>query len=169
MRGLFLLIICLSFSEALFSQKQLVILKNGHVQAAFREGEYIRFVLKKKHKHAEGHIVELSDFSMITSNDTIQFKDILKINIKKHRGPAHWSGGVGGLLFLGGLIYLSVDQLNVLINVNGQDDKPAQWIVPLSISAVGAALVFIRPKYKRLNGIRYLQTVDYKSPFFQRQ
>ena len=168
MRLLILFISCLSFSNLLFSQKQLILFKNGHVQASFKEGEYIRFVLRKNHRHAEGHIVELSDFSMITSNDTVQFKDILKINIKKHRGPAQWGNGIGGLMFVGGLLYLTIDQLNVLINVNAQDDKPAQWLVPLTISTVGGAMVFIRPKYKRMNGIRYLQTVDYTSPFYQR-
>jgi len=149
-----------------FAQKQLVVLKNVRVQAAFKEGEYLRMVLKKKHRHAEGHIIELYDFFMITSNDTIQFKDILKINIKKHRGPVRWKNGVGGLLFLGGLLYLTIDQLNVAIGINSSA-SPEEVYIPLAVSGVGAAMVFIRPKYKRLNGIQYLQTVDYRSPFYQ--
>ena len=153
-------------STHLFSQKQLIILKNGHVQARFTEGQYLRCVLKKNHRHTEGHIIELYDFYMITSSDTIQFKDILKVNIKKNRGPAKWSSGVGGLLFLGGLIYLSVDQLNVAIGINAAS-TPAEFYVPLMISGVGAAMIFIRPKYKRINGIQYLHTIDYRSPFYQ--
>ena len=157
----------LFLSISAHSQKQLVVLKNGQVQAAFKEGEYLRFVMKKNHRHAEGHIIELYDFYMITSNDTVQFKDILKIDIKKHRGPAGWNKGIGGLLFLGGIIYLAVDQLNVAIGVNSSS-SPEEVYVPLAVSAVGAAMVFIRPKYKRLNGIQYLQTVDYRSPFYQK-
>lgn len=59
-----------------FSQKQLVLLHRGDIVARFGEGQYIRLILKKNHRHTEGHIVELYDFSMITSSDTIQFKDI---------------------------------------------------------------------------------------------
>jgi len=154
-------------SMASFSQKQLVVLKNGKVRASFQEGTYIRFVLKKNHRHTEGHIVELNDFSMITSNDTVRFKDIYKINIKKHRGPAR-ATGIGGLLFLGGIVYLAVDQLNVASGINAQNDTPAEWIVPIAAIGVGAAMIFIRPKYLKLNGVQYLQTVDYTSPFYQR-
>lgn len=163
----FFAVCLLCSSNFTFSQKQLVIMKNGHVRAAFKEGEYIRFVLKKDHRHAEGHIVELYDFYMITSNDTVKFKDIHKINIKKHRGPARTSSGIGGLLFLGGIVYLAVDQLNVASGINAQNDTPAEWIVPIAAIGVGAAMIFIRPKYMKINGIQYLQTVDYNSPFYQ--
>lgn len=158
------ILFCLS--THLFSQKQLIILKNGHVQARFTEGQYLKCVLKENHRHTEGHIIELYDFYMITSSDTIPFKDILKVNIKKNRGPARWNSGVGGLLFIGGLIYLGVDQLNVAIGINAAS-TPAEFYVPLMISGVGAAMVFIRPKYKRINGIQYLHTIDYRSPFYQ--
>src|ERR1043165_5453064 len=128
----------------LYSQKQLLIIKKGKVRAHFNEGDYMRFVLKKKHRHAEGHIIELYDFHMITSYDTVQFKDILKVNVKKHRAPARWSGGVGGFLFAGGLVYLAVDQLNVAIGIN-EKSSPAEIYVPLIVSGVGAAMVGIRP------------------------
>lgn len=158
--------ICLS--SGLFAQKQLLIMKKGTVRASFNEGDYIRFVLKKKHRHAEGHIIELYDFHMITSNDTVQFKDILKVNVKKHRGERAWAGRViGGFLLAGGLVYFGVDQGNVALNINAQNDSPFQWIAPLAVSGVGAAMLFIRPKYRRLNGIQYLQTADYRSPFYQ--
>ncbi len=168
-RNIFFLAVCLLCSSNFtFSQRQLVIIKNGHVRASFKEGEYLRFVLKKKHRHTEGHIVELGDFSMITSNDTVMFKDILKINIKKHRGPARTANGIGGVLFLGGIVYMAVDQLNVALGINEQNSTPAEWIVPFAAIGVGAAMIFIRPKYMSITGVQYLQTVDYTSPFYQR-
>lgn len=156
------------FCADAFAQKQLLIMKKGKVNASFNEGDYIRLVLKKKHRHAEGHIIELYDFHMITSNDTVQFKDVLKVNVKKHRGERAWAGRViGGFLLMGGLVYFGVDQGNVALNINAQNDTPFQWIAPLAVSGVGAAMLFIRPKYRRLNGIQYLQTADYRSPFYQ--
>lgn len=157
------------FAVSGFSQKQLVIMKNGQVRASFKEGEYLRFVLKKGHRRAEGHIVELSDFSMITSNDTVNYKEILKINIKKHRGEASWGRRIGGgLLFFGSILYTAIDQANVAYGVNAQNNTPGQWITPLALSGVGAALLFIRPRYARINGIQYLKMVEYTSPFYQR-
>jgi hypothetical protein len=159
----------LLLSTGALAQTQLLIIKKGHVQSHFNEGDYIRYVLKKKHRHAEGHIIELYDFYMITSNDTVQFKDIRKVNIRKHRGERAWAGRViGGFLFAGGLIYFGVDQGNVALNINQQNDTPFQWFAPLAVSGVGAAMLAIRPKYLRLNGIRYLQMADYRSPFFQK-
>lgn len=156
------------FSGGAFAQKQLLIIKKGKVRAYFNEGDYIRFVLKKKHRHAEGHIIELYDFHMITSNDTIQFKDIKKVNIKKHRGQSSWTSRViGGFLLAGGLIYFGVDQGNVALNINAQNDTPFQWITPLAISGVGAALLFVHPKYKRINSVQYIRAVDYRSSFYQ--
>jgi hypothetical protein len=162
------LILFIFIAQASFSQKQLVILRNGVVQASFKEGEYIRFVLRN-HRHAEGHIVELYDFYMITSNDTVQLKDILKMDIRNHRGPRSWTSRVvGGLLLAGGLVYFGVDQGNVALNINSQNTTPVEWVAPLAAAGVGASLLLIRPRYKRLNGIRFLQTVDYTSPFYQR-
>ncbi|GHM99500.1 hypothetical protein WSM22_09900 [Cytophagales bacterium WSM2-2] len=166
MRGIvFFILVFVSLSS--FSQKQLVIMKNGKVVARFTEGEYVRFVLRN-HRHAEGHIVELENFSMITSNDTVKFKDILKVNIKKHRAGGRWSRGVGGTFFIGGLFFLAIGQANAAIGVHSSTLTDEQLFVPLGFSAVGAAMVFIQPKYKRLNGIQYLKTIDYTSPFYQR-
>ena len=155
-------------SISTFGQKQLAVIKNGRVQAAFKEGEYMRMVLKKNHKHVEGHIIELYDFYMITSNDTIQFKDILKVDIRKHRPPISVTRGPQGALFLGGIIFLAVGQINAWIGVHSADLSEAQFYVPASATVLGAAMIFIRPRYKRINGIQYLQTVDYRSPFYQK-
>jgi len=167
MKAFFLVIVSAVLTLPALSQKQLAILKNGHVVASFKEGEYLRYVLRKGHKHVEGHIIELDNFSMITSYDTVKFKDILKIDIRKHRGGPQWNSGVGGTLFLGGILFLGIGQLNAAIGIHSSSLSDQQLYIPLAISAVGAAMVFIRPRYKRINGIQYLQTIDYTSPFYQ--
>ncbi len=158
----------LVLSSNAFSQKQLIVLKRGSVVAHFTEGQYFKCVLRKSHRHTEGHILELSDFSMITSSDTIKFQDIEKIDMRKQRASIGWSSGVGGFMFLGGLLYLGIDQLNAAIGIHSSDLTPAQLYPPVIISAVGAALVFIRPRYKHVGLGYYFRTVDYTSPFYQR-
>src|SRR5882762_9486505 len=109
-RTVLAIIILLPVSHWSSAQKQLVFMRRGEVIARYTEGEVIKCVLKNK-KRTEGFIVELEDFRMVTSNDTINFLSIRKINTRKHR-PVNVRKGVGGLLFLGGILYLGIDQLN---------------------------------------------------------
>jgi hypothetical protein len=155
----------LAFSEITFSQKQLVLIKRGNVIARFAEGQYFRCVLKKSHRKTEGHIIELSDFSMITSSDTIKFQDILKIDIHKHRA-FRWNSGVGGLLFIGGLGYLGLDRLNSSIGIGSSSLDNSVLYTSLIASGVGAAVIFIRPRYQHVHMDYFLHTIDYTSPFY---
>lgn len=148
------------------AQKQLIILRNGKVKARFGEDQYIRLVLKKKHRHAEGHIVELYDSYMITSNDTIQFRDILKINIKKQRSK-NFLNTLGGVSMALGVGYIGLDRLNNITGYNDTQIKQSVWLPSSILAAGGACLLFIRPRYRRINGVNFLQTIDYRSPFFQ--
>ncbi len=151
-----------------FSQKQLIVIKHGTVVARFAEGQYLRCVLKKKHRHTEGHILELNDFSMIASSDTIQFRDIERIDMRKQRGPVRWNSGVGGLLFVSGILYIGLDRLNSGIGVNTSPLDASVLNTSLIMTSVGAALIFIRPKYQRVNSNGFtLHTIDYNSPFYK--
>jgi hypothetical protein len=146
------------------AQKQLVFLKYETVIARFTEGDYFRCVLKNKARK-EGHILELTDFSMITSQaDTINFISIEKIESKKFRGKK--LSGVGGLLFASGLGYIGLDQLNSLYG-STKGDFDGAYITALSISAVGAALLFIKPKYAKVKRGVVMRTVDYRSLYYQ--
>ncbi len=150
------------------SQKQLVMLESGNVVGRYSEGQYFRCVLKKNHRHTEGHIIELHDFSMITSSDTIKFQDILKVDIHKHR-PFRWNSGVGGLLFISGILYFGIDRANAAIGVNSSDLPQYVWVTSSILTGVGAAMIFIRPRYTRVNTGVFLHTVDYTSPYYLRQ
>ncbi|MBS1981130.1 MAG: hypothetical protein OJF59_000388 [Cytophagales bacterium] len=148
------------------AQKQLVLFKNGQIKARFAEGQYIRMVLKKRHRYAEGHIIELNDFSMITSNDTIKFKDILKIDIRRQRGKSTVNV-LGNFLFAGGVLYIGLDRANNLIGYNNTQLSNTVWVPSAILAGAGAVMMLIHPHYARVNGINYLQTIDYKSPFFR--
>ncbi|MBL7847452.1 MAG: hypothetical protein JNL40_08295 [Cyclobacteriaceae bacterium] len=148
-----------------FAQKQLVLLKNGKPVGRFTEGEYIHFIMKDG-SNREGKIVELMEFSVITSNDTVQFNKIHKIGIPKgqRRGIAPL---FGGLLLGAGVTYLTIDLVNSALgyNTSGVD----QDVVKASavMISVGSILFFIRPKYRRVNEGTFLRTVDYKSKFYK--
>ncbi|HWA34867.1 MAG TPA: hypothetical protein VG737_12085 [Cyclobacteriaceae bacterium] len=147
------------------AQKQLVFMRRGAVIARYTEGEEIKCVLKNK-RRTSGFIVELEDFRMITSNDTINFLAISKIDTRKHN-PIDVRKGIGGLLFLGGIVYLSVDQLNAALGYSKPGFDQADWNAVIA-TGVGAAILFIRPKYKKLKQGTIIRAIDHRSPFYLR-
>ncbi len=162
------LALILSFTVSLMShaQKQLVFMRRGEVVARYSQGEEIKCVLKNK-KRTKGFIVELEDFRMITSNDTINFLSISKIDTRKHN-PVDVRKGVGGLLFLGGIVYLSIDQINAALGYSKSGFDQSDWNAVIA-TGVGAAILFIRPKYKKLKPGTIIRAIDYKSPFYRQQ
>ena len=125
-----------------FSQKQLVLVKRESVVLRFTEGEYLRCKLKNKQKK-EGKILELTDTQVITTNDTLSITSIESLSMKGKR-KTDVTRGVGGLLFIGGLGYFAIDQVNSLI-VDGADDFDEKGaVISLSVAAVGAGILFIK-------------------------
>jgi hypothetical protein len=145
------------------AQKQLVFIRHGKVVSRFTIGSPIRLKLKN-HQYKEGRIVELNDFSMVTSNDTIKFQSIAKLH-SKHIHQVRVNSGIGGLLFVGGLGYIAIDQLNASLGYNksGWDQTDQKALVA---AGVGAALLFIRPRYTRLPPGTAIRVVDYTSLFY---
>jgi hypothetical protein len=163
MRFLFV-ILFLSFAHLLSAQKHLIFLKHETVIARFVEGEYFKCVLKNK-KKKQGYILELTEFSMITTAyDTIPFHAIAKVETKKIR--SHRVGGVGGFMLIGGLGYIALDQLNSLIG-STKGEFNSSYITALSVSAAGAALLFIKPKYTKVKRGVVMRTVVYRSLYYR--
>ncbi|MFM9838905.1 MAG: hypothetical protein ACKVOQ_11610 [Cyclobacteriaceae bacterium] len=147
------------------AQKQLVFLQHDNVIARFTEGDRFKFKLKN-HQKKEGFIYELNDFSLITSGlDTIPFLSIDKIRMQK-QGGVNLSQGVGGLLFLGGLLYIAIDQVNSVVgSTKSGFDETDQ--TALALAGVGAAILFIKPKYKRVGRGVAIRTIDYRSLYYK--
>ncbi len=164
MKQSFIVFIFLFSIGSLYGQKQLVLVKRESVVVRFTEGEYLRCKLKNKQKK-EGKILELTDTHIITSNDTLSITSIESLSMKGKR-KTNVTRGIGGLLFIGGLGYFAIDQVNRLI-VDGADDFDEKGaIISLSVAATGAAILFIKRPYKKVYG-HTLKTIDYTSRFYQ--
>jgi hypothetical protein len=146
-----------------FSQKQLIFLKQGNVVARFSEGSYFKCVLKDGTRK-EGVIQQLNEFSMIASFETINFSSIAKMDV---RSQHHFNiqSGIGGLFFLGGIIYLVVDGANKALGytAGGFDSGDAY---ALAFTAAGAAMIFIKPRYLRLTDQVIIRTIDRDSQYY---
>lgn len=164
MKLILIILFWLLVVEPLQAQKQLILVKRTSVVVRFTEGEYLRCKLKNKQKK-EGKILELTDTQIITSNDTLSINSIESLNMKGKR-KVNVTRGIGGLLFIGGLGYFAIDQINRLI-VDGADDFDEKGaVISLSIAATGAAILFIKRPYKKVYG-HTLKTIDYTSRFYE--
>jgi len=157
------LLIC---SVSAVAQKQLILLRNDHVVGRFTEGEYLRVVMKDGSKR-EGVIIELLEFSAVTSNDTVPYNKIDKVGIPKdqRRGIAPL---LGGLMMAVGVTFIGVDALNSATGhtaKGGIDPQIAKTSAVLI--AAGSLLMFIKPKYQRVNNGTFLRTIDYKSRWYK--
>lgn len=149
---------------SLYGQKQLVLVKRESVVVRFTEGEYIRCKLKNKQKR-EGKILELTDTQVITSNDTLAITSIESLYMKGKR-KVNVTRGIGGLLFIGGLGYFAIDQINRLVVDGAEDFDEKGAIISLSVAASGAAILFVKRPYKKVYG-HTLKTIDYTSRFYE--
>lgn len=149
-------------STSSVAQKQLVFIYRGEVIARFTEGDNFKFRMKSGRK-VQGFIVEMSDYSMVTSNDTLQYLSIGRIRGLRR---ARTNKGISGLLFLGGLGYLGIDNLNKALGYNKGSWDNADWTA-LTMAGVGAAMIFIKPKYTRLKPGTIVRSIDYRSPYYK--
>ncbi len=164
-RKYFLCIIIFSVGFPALAQKQVVFIQHGNIIARFTEGDKFKFKLKG-HSWKEGYITELNDFSMVTSAlDTISFLSIEKISIKGQRRRS-FVKTIGGVLMAGGLLYIAIDQANVLYgsSKSGFDESNRGALVT---AGLGALLLFIKPTHKNVTRGVSVRTIDYKSPLYQ--
>ncbi len=148
-----------------YAQKQLVFLKGDHVQLRFTEGDHFLFKLSNG-KKVEGYIAELNDFSLVTSAlDTISFLQIRKVSLRGHRHSTFFKR-FGGLMLAGGLVYIAVDQANVLFGSSKSGFDESNQIA-LGAAGVGTLMLLIKPRYQRVSRGTAIRTIDYKSVYYQ--
>jgi hypothetical protein len=106
----------------------------------------------------------LNEFTIITTNDTLDFIQLGKVRFPQRK--VNVTSGIGGALFVGGILYFALDQINTLF-VDGQKGlDPKVGLISLGLTATGAAMLFIRPKYQNVWKFR-VRTIDYTSPFYR--
>lgn len=160
--------VCLlmAFPFFLAAQKQLALIGGDRSVRNFPERSYINLILKDGRK-VEGQILQLMEFSMITTRDTIPFNKIRKIGIPK--GERKTLVSKLGVAMIGiGIFYVSVDQINRALGYTTNSDGEERVIrTSAFLVATGGILIWIKPKYQRVNAGIFLRTVDYKSPFYK--
>jgi hypothetical protein len=134
------------------STTQLVLLNRERILARYKPGMVITYKLKHYPEFVTSLIIEIRDFSIVTSFDTIPFEKISRISLKgqPHKGITSL---FGSLFFAAGIAYFAVDQINsVIVHGAGYDNDPSVWQPALIM--VGTGLI-LKQIYKRSQRIRY--------------
>ena len=140
-------------------------MNRGNVVDRMEEGGYIRLILKNGIRK-EGSIVELSEFSMITTNDTIPFNTIKKVkHTKKVRG--NLVKDIGYIFIIAGVSYITLDRINHALGYNPGDLQPSVVRTSVILTATGTIILLLQPRYTRVNSGIYLRTIDYKSSMYR--
>jgi hypothetical protein len=145
-------------------QTQLVLLKRETVVARWEVGDLLEFKTKRGEKGL-GRIGELHDFFLVTTAfDTVRYLDLAKVRVHRRVDVTR---GVGGALFMGGILYFLVDQFNAAFIIQNADPiDPAVVRASLTMVALGSALLFLKPRYQPTRG-RLLRKIDSASPFYR--
>ena len=157
------MIALLSAASAASAQKQLIFLKRETVVARYQVGDYFRCKLKNG-TYSEGKIIDLREFTVITTSDTLDFNRLGKVRFPNP--PVNVTSGIGGALFVGGILYLAIDQFNSIFVESHRGLDENVLLSSLALTATGAALLFIKPKYRPAWKYR-IRTIDYTSPFYR--
>jgi hypothetical protein len=133
-------------------QTQLVLLNHQKVLARYRPGSVITYKLKHHTEFMTSLILEVREFSIVTSFDTIPFEKIVRVNLK---GQPHGNFAtlMGTFFFAAGLGYFAVDQINsMVVHGDGYDNDPQVWGPALGLVGGGFLL---KQAYKRTQRVRY--------------
>lgn len=147
---------------SLFSQNQLVLIKNDEVVMRYRAGDDLKYKRKNGEKFS-GFIVEVNDSSIITSNDTVATHQIEKVYFPK----GNFLNVVGGFLVTGGALLFIIDQVNTIV-VEGDKaslDGRVSRITLVSLT-LGLPLMLIKKQAHRVGFKKRLRIVDRESPFY---
>ena len=148
----------------LTAQRQLILLSGDKVVKRFNVLDNFYSVVKGSKKEHWGFLVEIDEYSIITSQDTILLEKIDKVLLP----GKPWLNKVGKSLITIGLLYFSIDQFNnSIIQKNDFSVDATVWKPAAIMVGVGAPLLLFRKKWIRCKYPTKLISVDKGSRFYR--
>jgi hypothetical protein len=149
-----------------WAQTQLVLLHGDRVLARYSPGQAFTYKLKKTKGFLVSYIIEVREFSVVTSYDTIPFSKIERIGLTGRNQS--FLNHLGYALFIVGVGYFAVDEINsLLVEGYGFDNDPNVWEPALILATSGVILRLIRKKSQRLIYPAKLLAAPPGSPFYR--
>jgi hypothetical protein len=145
------------------AQRQLILVSGRKVIHRFIEGETLRTKWKYDKEEHWGFIVEINEFSVITSQDTIVISDIKKILLP----GKPFINKIGKTLIALGATYLIIDQFNWVV-IQGQDPSldDSVWKPATLLIGAGVPMLFFKKKWGRIKRGIHLISIDKNSKLY---
>ncbi|RAV97785.1 hypothetical protein [Pseudochryseolinea flava] len=167
MKNTLLLSLSLFVCITCFAQQQVVIIRKQNVVKRFEPGDLIRYSLSDRKQFRLERIVELTDTTIITNNDTVPYYKIMLVDIGAQRKITIREIGFNAIL--AGLLLPLADMINVGIV---QDEKyefsRGVGITSATLITVGALMYILDRPYFKLGHRNRIRIVDRDSPLFFR-
>jgi hypothetical protein len=159
---LFLLVMGLTCADAL-AQRQLVLMSGDEVIHRFTKGETFRTRTKDSKAEFWGFLVEIDEFSVITSRDTLSLRDVRKVLVPG-KPIAH---RMGVKLIKMGVGLFIIDQVNhTLIQHQKMDVDGGVAKASIALTTAGIPLLFFKKNWKKVKGTMRLMSVGRESRFY---
>ena len=160
-------IFCLLFFTLLdiaaFAQRQLVLFSGDNVAYRFKTGDNFRTKLIGQKIEHWGFLVEINEFSVITSQDTIELKKIRKVLLP----GSHPIKSLGKKIVTAGVGLFVIDQFNNVVIQHGTANlNRGVTTASIIITSVGLPMLFFRKNWKKVSGRVKLRSVDRDSMFY---
>jgi len=151
------------FFTGCLAQRQLVLLKRDEVLFRFRESDIFHSKLIDQKRECRGFLVEINQFSIITSQDTIELKKINKVLLP----GKPWTYKLGSKMVTAGVGLFIIDQINNVV-VQGNDPELNEGVVKASvlITAAGVPLLFFKKRWKKIGRVKLI-SVGTDSRFYK--
>ena len=157
------LVITLLLGVPGLAQRQLVLVSRDEVVLRFREGDRFHTKLDNQRLEHWGFVVEINEFSLITSQDTIPLRRIHKVLLPGK--PLIYK--IGKILVGVGVGYFLIDQLNyTLVQHNDPGLDPYVWKPAVIMASAGLPLMLFRKKWKKISKGVKLISVGRDSNFY---
>lgn len=151
----------LLFTSGVYAQPKLVLLKNNTIITRFEEGENIRFKRRADKDFSKSIIQGIHSGFLILGEDTINFYDIEKIDIRKKPLTTFKTSVMGKTLIVAGASLFIVDYFNQRV-IQGNDFRSNDAVVRggLILIGVGGILQFLNNNYFRIHGRRKIAAIN---------
>lgn len=159
-----------SISVAQAQTHQLVVLKRDRILARFYEGDMMRFAIYPEKKFRYDRIVAFTDTTIITTQDTILYYTLSKIDLRNKLDGGLNLKVIGTTLITAGIILPLGDWINVdLIQNDDYSFDRGIGTTSAVLIGTGAAMIALNKSHITLYGRKKVKIVDKNSLLYKEQ
>jgi len=159
----------LILADLLQAQHQVVVLKKGEVTARYNVDDHIRYSTSTKRHLVQDIIIELTDTTIITRNDTIPYHHIRLIDVRAKQDAGITMRTIASYMIAAAVLLPVIDLINVTaIQKESYEFNENLGYTSLALASAGVLILVLDKPYQKMGRKKIVRIVDYKSPLYKR-